>query len=153
MTNDSGLRDPRLVGALVALSLDATVAAVAALLVLASVSAATGLALVGAAGLVVAPLLGWRYGRRAVSGAGDGWEGEAVRILLVVGAAVVVGFVVVQTIAVPVQDGIGGRLAFIAYVAVLGMVVVAALTFLVAVPMGLVWKRVMRVAASWLSSH
>lgn len=54
--------NPRFVGVLLALAL---------LLVVASaVSAAMAFVLTGTAGLVVAPLLGSRYGRRAVSRAG-----------------------------------------------------------------------------------
>jgi hypothetical protein len=74
MTDQPRSRDPRLVGALFALALDAALLTFAVLLLVASVSAATGLVLTGTAGLVVAPFLGWRYGRRAASLAGDGWS-------------------------------------------------------------------------------
>jgi hypothetical protein len=48
---------------------------------------------------------------------------------------------------VPEHAGLGDRLVFVAYVAVLDSVVVIALTSVVAVPMGLVWKPLMHWAA------
>jgi hypothetical protein len=147
MTNQSQSRDPRLVGALLALALDAALLAFAALLVVASVSAATGIVLTGTAGLVVAPLLGWRYGRRAVSRTGDDWSGDALRTVLLIGAGFVAGFVALQTLAVPVQGGIGDRMVYVVYSALMGTVVVVVLTLVVAVPVGLVWKRLMHRAA------
>jgi hypothetical protein len=147
MTAQSQSRDPRLVGALLALALDAALLTFAVLLVVASASAATGIVLTGTAGLVVAPLLGWRYGRRAASLAGDGWSVDALRTLLLIGAGFVAGFVALQTLAVPVQGGIGGRLVLAVYSALMGTIVVVVLMLVVAVPVGLVWKRLMHRAA------
>jgi hypothetical protein len=147
MTDQSRPRDPRLVGALLALALDAALLTFAVLLVVASVPAAMAIVLTGTAGLVVAPLLGWRYGRRAVSRTGDDWSGDALRTVLLIGAGFVAGFVFFQALAVPLQGGIGDRLVYVAYSALMGTIVVVVLTLVVAVPMGLVWKRLMHWAA------
>jgi hypothetical protein len=147
MTDQPRSRDPRLVGALFALALDAALLTFAVLLLVASVSAATGLVITGTAGLVVAPFLGWRYGRRAASLAGDGWSVDALRTLLRIDVGFAACWVVLQALAVPEHAGLGDRLVFVAYVAVLDSVVVIALTSVVAVPMGLVWKRLMHWAA------
>lgn len=146
MTHHSQSTDPRLVGALLALALDIAMLVLAALLVLVSLSPAFGFVLAGTVGLVVAPLLGWRYGQAAVSRGAAGWAGDALRSVVVISAAVVVGLVVLQAIAVPVEGGIGGRLALVAYAALMDTIIVGLLTLLAALPLGLAWARLM----SWV---
>ena len=152
---DPGLRvtvrswswDPRLVGTLFALALDAALLTFAVVLVVASVSAATGIVITATAGLVLVPLLGWRYGRRVASRAEDRWAAYALRTLLLVDVGFVASVVVFQTLTVPLAGGIGDRLFFAADVALTCAIVVVALTLLVAVPIGLVWTGVMHWAA------
>ena len=137
--------DPRLVGALLALALDAALLIGAGLLVLASMSAAMALVLTGTAGLVVAPLLGWQYGERAVS-EGRGWRADALRSLALIGT----GFVVVfagSRLVVPVEGGIGGRVSLAVYALLVGGVAAAVVTLVVADPMGYIWTRLMRWAS------
>lgn len=151
MASPSQSKDPRLVGAVLALALDITMLVLAALLVLVSVSPAFGFVLAGTGGLVVAPLLGWRYGSAAVSRAAAGWPSDALRSVLLISAAVVVGWVVLQGLTVPVEGGISGRLAFVAYAALMDTIIVGLLTLVTALPLGLVWARLMSWAARYVS--
>lgn len=140
----SQVSDPRLLGALLALTLDIALLATSVVLVAASVSEASALLLASAVGLAVFPALGWRYGRRAVRRPGEPWAGDALRTLLLVDVAFVAAYVLVQAVLVPVQDGLIDRLLFVAYATLIDTVAVVALTLLVAVPMGVVWTRLMR---------
>ena len=144
MTSQPHSKDPRLVGAALALVLDIALLVVSALLVLASLSPAFGFVLVGAVGLVVAPLLGWRYGRAAVSHGPAGWAAEALRSVLLISAAIVIGLVVLQAAIVPVEGGFGGRLALVAYAVLTDTIAVGLLTLATAILLGLPWARVMQ---------
>ncbi len=136
--------DARTLGAALALLLDVVLLSAAAILVLASVSAATGLVLTGALGLAIAPLLGWRYGPSSVSRSVTARQTEAVRTLLRLDIVLVALFVVAEVVGVPVQDGLGARLLLAAYAALMGGLVVGVLTVAVVIPLGYVWLNLMR---------
>lgn len=142
MKTHSESRDPRAVGAV--LALDIGMLALAVLLVLVSLSPAFGLVLAGTLGLMVAPFLGWRYGRAAVGRGAAGWASDALRSVIIIGAAVVVVLVILQGILVPVAGGFPGRLLLVVYAAVMDTIVVGVLTLLAALPLGVVWTRLMR---------
>lgn len=144
MRSGSRPTDPRLKGAALALGLDLTLFLAAGLLALASFSPASGFVLAGAVGLVVAPLLGWRYARAASTREGRAWATDALRTVLVVGLVLTVAWVVVQALTVPVSGGILGRLVFILYASLLDGIGIALLILATAVPLGLVWARMMR---------
>ena len=134
-------RDTRAVGALLALGLDAALLMGAFALVLASVTPALGLVFAAAGGLVVAPLFGWRYAARAVHRP-DRSRVTVLRALARIDALVVVAWVTFG-FTVPVDGGVAGRLTFVAYTVVIYTLVVVVLTFAVAVPISLVWTRLM----------
>ena len=137
--------DARVLGAALALSLDLVLLSVAAILVHASVTEATGLVLAGAVGLAIAPLLGWRYGASSVSRPATAWQPDAGRTLLRIDVVLLALFVVADVIGVPIQqDGIGARLLLAAYAALMGSIVVGVLTVAVVIPLGYLWSNVMR---------
>ena len=134
-------RDTRAVGALLALGLDAALLMGASALVLASVTPVLGLVFAAAGGLVVAPLFGWHYAPRS-GHLPDRSRATALRSLAFIDALVVVVWVAFG-FTVPVDGGLGGRLTFVAYTVVIYTLVVVVLTFAVAVPISLVWTRLM----------
>ena len=137
----SDTRDTRAVGALLALGLDVAFLMGAFALVLASVTPALGLVFAAAGGLVVAPLFGWHYAPRA-GHRPDRSRVTALRPLAFIDAIVVVAWVAFG-FTVPVDGGLGGRLVFVAYTVAIYTLVVLVLTFAVAVPISLVWTRLM----------
>ena len=141
MMSANPTRHSRAVGALLALGLDAALLLGASALVLASVTPALGLVFAGAGGLVVAPLFGWRYAPRA-GHLPDRSRVNALRSLALIDALVVAAWVAFG-FTVPVDGGVAGRLTFVAYTAVIYTLVVAVLTFAVAVPISLAWTRLM----------
>ena len=130
-------RDTRAVGALLALGLDAALLMGASALVLASVTPALGLVLAAAGGLVVAPVLGWHDAPHA-GHLPDRSRTDVLRTL-----ALVVAAWVAFRFTVSVDGGVGGRLTFVAYTVVIYTLVVVVLTVMVAVPISLVWTRLM----------
>lgn len=144
MKTRSESRDLRALGAIVALALDIGVLTLAVLLVLASVSPAFGWVLAGTLGLIVAPVLGWRYGPAAVGRGPAAWAADALRSMIIIGAGVVVALVILQGPLVPAAGGIAGRLLLVVYAAVMDTIVVGALTLLMALPLGVAWTRLMR---------
>jgi hypothetical protein len=133
--------DSRVVGAVLALGLDAALLLGASALVLASVTPALGLVFAAAGGLVVAPLLGWHYAPRA-GHLPDRSRVHVLRALALIDALVVVAWVAFG-FTVSVDGGVAGRLTFVAYTVVIYTLVVVVLTFAVAVPISLVWTRLM----------
>ena len=115
MSTRLAIRDPRPLGAVVAFALDATMLAIAALLVSASWSGATGLVLSGAVGLVVAPAFGWRYARPAMDGRAAAWVGDAIRRLALTSAGISACWVFIQAVRVPIENGIGGLVGLVGY--------------------------------------
>lgn len=137
--------DARILGAALALLLDLALLSVAAILVRGSVTEATGLVLAGAAGLVIAPVLGWGAGASSVSLPVTAWQTDAWRTLLHIDVVLVALFVAAEVIGVPIQqDGIGARLVLAAYAALMGSIVVGVLTVAVVVPVGYAWTKLMR---------
>jgi hypothetical protein len=138
--------DLRVVGAAIALILDATLLGLASVLVMASVSPAWGLVLAGTVGLPVGAFLGWRYGRAAAVRRAN-WQAEALAIVLLVDASLVAG-IVFQAADEHVDGGVAGMLSFLAYEALIGTIAAVALTCLVVVPLGLAWTYLLRRVAA-----
>ena len=138
--------DVRVIGALVAMGLPAALLVIAALLLYAGVSAAWALVLVGAVALVAGPILGWRYAARAASGRQDNWSAEALTIVILIEASLVTAWSV-QALVGGAESGISG-LALPAYLILMGVIVSGALTFIVVLPMGLIWTRILRSLAA-----
>jgi hypothetical protein len=141
MISANPTRDLRAVGALLALGLDAALLLGASALVLASITPALGLVFAAAGGLVVAPVLGWRFGPRAGHLPGRS-RVHVLRALALIDALVVAAWVAFG-LTVPVDGGVAGRLTFVAYTVVIYTLVVVVLTFAVAVPISLAWTRLM----------
>jgi hypothetical protein len=144
MRSGSPPTDPRLKGAALALGLDITLFLAAGLLALASFSPALAFVLAAAAGVVVAPILGWRYGRAASTPGGKAWAKDALRTLLAIGLVLTVAWVVVQALNVPVSGGILGRLSLVLYASVVDGIGIALLILATALPLGFVWATLMR---------
>jgi hypothetical protein len=144
MTTGLQARESRLVGAAVALALDIALLAAAAVLVRASFSPAFAFVVAAGVGLVVAPLVGWRYGRAAMSRQGDSWARDAVRDLLLIAAAIIAGLVVLQGALVPVEGGIAGRVALLGYAVVTDTLAVGFLSIVSAILIGIPWVGLMR---------
>lgn len=138
--------DLRVVGAAIALVLDATLLGLASVLVMASVSPAWGLVLAGTIGLPVGAFLGWRYGPAAAVRKAK-WPTEALATVLLVDASLVAG-IVFQAADEHIDSGFAGMLSFLAYEALIGAIVAVALTCLVAVPLGLAWTYLLRRVAA-----
>ena len=144
MTGQAGFRDPRVAGAAFALALDMTLLVGGALLVWISLSPAFGLVLAGTAGLLVAPVVGWRYGCAATSRRAVEWAPDALRSVLLVSAAIVVALIALQALFVPVEGGVAGRIALVAYAALMDTIVVGLLTLAITLLLGYAWARMMR---------
>lgn len=136
--------DPRISGAGLALALDTGCLAIAAVLVSQGVGAALGLVAMGVAGILVGPILGWRFGADVLNHAKKGWQLSALRAVLASDLAFVVILLVAQALTVEVRDGIGGRIAYVLYAAVLDSIVVVVATLLAVIPLGMVWKTLLR---------
>lgn len=136
------LNDPRLRGAAFALALDLALVFVSAVLVLQSITAATGVVLASVGGIGIAPALGWRYGASAAKGS-PGWQYDAVRTLVRLDLVLVGLFVAVDVIAVPVQDGLAARLLLATYAGLMGGLVAAVFSVGLVVPLGWMWTRLM----------
>ena len=136
--------DPRPLGAVIALALDAAMLAVAALLVSASWSGATALVLAGVVGLVIAPEFGWHYARLAANARARAWVWDAIRRLALTSAGISACWVIIQALSVPVESGIGGLVALIVYAIIIDTLAVGVLTIVCAILVGVPWTRIMR---------
>ena len=110
---------------------------------LASISPGFGLVLAGLVGLPIAPLLGWRYGPRAVGRSTRGWSTDAIRTVLLISLGLAAAFAGLGLFAAPIEGGPGVRIALALYRLLIGSVVAVVLTFGLVVPLGFVWKRLM----------
>jgi hypothetical protein len=132
------------VGALVALALDVGLLATAGLLLLESVSEATGLVLCAAIGVIVAPIIGAWYGPTAIVEPAARWRPDAIRTLLRIGVTLVVAWVVWGALVGPAEGGLIGILALAAYRVLYGMLAVLVAIYGVAIPLGVAWLWLLR---------
>jgi hypothetical protein len=137
--------DVRVLGALAALGLDVLCLVVGVIFAAASQSCACFLLLGGAVGLVAAPVVGWRYGHAAAVGQPVArWAPHAMAITMAMGLALWFAWVIVAVAMLGVPGGTTNLVPFLAYMALESIVVALGVTLTIALPLGCVWRWLMR---------
>lgn len=115
----------------------------AALLVQVFFSAANGVRLAATVGLAVAPLIGWRSAPAAVHRK-PAWARDALRSVLLIAAAIIVGMVVLQAVYTDVRGWILERLFLVLYAIIIDTMLVGFFTLVTTLLVGFPWALVMR---------
>jgi hypothetical protein len=137
----TSVRRTSILGASIALAIDVCVlvatlviAAVVPLLILFSFAAVPG--------LVIAPIIGWRFARSAVGGDLD-WVGRAIAQLLLLAAAAWVVYVLGFFVLLGPPGPSGTEAGFLAYALLSGIGYALIPTLIAILPIGWVWRRLL----------
>ena len=137
-------RRTRLVGAAVALGLDAVVFGTGSVLAAARVENAVLLVVVAALGFAVAPIVGWRFAREAVAPVASSWPANALLMTIALGL-LASGISITAVLAVGGFPGpAGSEAGFLLFAAFESLIHVPVATVLLAVPLGVVWRQLLR---------